>query len=201
MPDLSTALRCPNVENNLDADVAEYLNTSVFHDRSGKIGQLLLDLGNYYKLESGISRPNDSEMSMLMRSNLDNMGIVNKLTAEHFDNLEQYISRIEDQLEDLALECKDAELVIQELENGIHFVKHAVQLGRIKQLLAAEPAGIDPVLVDHQIHDLDLLLHQYRQLWTRRNRLGGLEKSVAKLLRLRGEYAQLAAQLSGSQPL
>lgn len=190
-----------NVDNNLNADVAEYLNTSVFHDRSGKIGQLLLDLGNYYKLESGISRPNDSEMSMLMRSNLDNMGIVNKLTAEHFDNLEQYISHIEDQLEDLTLECTDAELVTQELKNGIHFVKHAVQLGRIKQLLAAGPAGIDPALVDHQIHDLDLLLHHYRQLWTRRNRLGGLEKSVAKLLRLRGEYTQLAAQLSGSQPL
>lgn len=48
------------------------------------------------------------------------------------------------------------------------------------------------------MQDLDLLLHQYRQLWTRRNRPGGLERSVSKLVRLREEYAALAAKLSGA---
>lgn len=185
-----------NVENNLEADVANYLNTSVFCDRSERIGQLLLDLGNYYKLESDSIRPNDTEMSMLLRSNLNNVQIAGKLTLEHFDNLERYISRIEAALEELVLECSDAELVTLELANGIHFIKHAVQLGRIKKQLAAGRAEIDPALIQRQITDLDLLLHHYRQLWIRRNRLGGLEQSVRKLQRLRSEYALLAAELS-----
>lgn len=190
-----------NVDNNLEADVAGYLNTSVFFDRSKKIGQLLLDLGNYYKLESDVIRHNDTEMSMLLRSHLNNVQIAANLHAEHFDHLERYINRMEATLEELALECDDAGLVTGELANGIHFVKHAVQLGRIKKQLSASPSEIDPLLIHQQINDLDLLLHHYRQLWIRRNRSGGLEKSVRSLLRLRSEYMLLAEQLSGSTML
>ncbi|CAH1215706.1 hypothetical protein PAECIP111892_04162 [Paenibacillus auburnensis] len=180
-----------NVENNLEADVAGYLNRSVFKDHSETIGQLLLDLGNYYKLESGTLRPNDSELSMLLRSRLDNMGIVKKLTPVHFDQLEAYVSTIEEQLEELDLACDDAELVRQELANGIHFVKHALYLGRLKLQLSASPDQVDLARVKGLIKDLDLLLHSYRQLWTRRNRAGGLEQSISKLLRLRSEYEAL----------
>lgn len=184
-----------NVDNNLEADIARYLNQSVFHDRSGKIGQLLLDLGNYYKLESGVTRPNDTEMSMILRSHLHHIRIVDKLREEHFANLEEYIRRIENSLDELILVCEDSELVIQELKNGIHFVKHAVQLGRMKKQLADAPETLDPGVVHKQINDLDILLHHFRQLWTRRNRLGGLEQSISKLIRLRGEYEALASSL------
>lgn len=190
-----------NVENNLEANVADYLNTSMFYDRSGKIGQLLLDLGNYYKLESGISRPNDTELSMLLRTLLHNVGIATKLTAGHFDRLEQYICEVEERLEDLALECEDAALVMEELQSGIHFVQHAIQLGRIKLLLAADPKTLDAALIHRQIKDLDILLHHYRQLWLQRNRLGGLEHSVSRLVRLRGEYSRLAAGLTAPKVL
>lgn len=190
-----------NVENNLEADVAAYLNTSVFHDRAGKIGQLLLDLGNYYKLESGIVRPNDTEMSMLLRTPLQQVQLVGKLTVEHFDQLEQYLAEIEARLGQPELECQDAGLVVAELRNGIHFVKHAVQLARIKKQLADGPGTLQPELIHRQIKDLDILLHHYRQLWLQRNRPGGLEQSVSKLVRLRAEYTRLAAELTGSAAL
>ncbi|MEK3687543.1 glycoside hydrolase family 20 zincin-like fold domain-containing protein [Paenibacillus sp. FSL R10-2736] len=188
-----------NVEGNLEADVAEYLNTSIFQDRSGAIGQLLLDLGNYYTFESGTLRPNDTEMSMLLRSSLDHVHLAEKLTGEQLQQLEHYITGIEAKLEGLALECDDAGLVAEELSNGIHFVKHAVQLTRLKKQMAGATPQIDAALVQELIHDLDLLLHHYRQLWTRRNRLGGLEQSVSKLVRLRGEYVALAAKLSEAE--
>ncbi|QUL55869.1 family 20 glycosylhydrolase [Paenibacillus tritici] len=187
-----------NVEGNLEADVAQYLNTAIFRDRSGTIGQLLLDLGNYYKLESGTLHPNDTEMSMLLRSNLENVRLSGKLSGEQLDQLEEYVGSLEARLEPLALECDDAGLVVEELNSGIHFVKHAVKLTRLKHQLAGDPPQLDAALIQEQIHDLDLLLHQYRQLWTQRNRLGGLEQSVSKLVRLRGEYAALAAKLSGA---
>lgn len=185
-----------NVVGNQEADIAGYLNTAVFHDRSGTIGQLLLDLGNYYKLESGTVRPNDTEMSMLLRSSLGNVLLAERLTDDQLEQLERYIAGIEAKLEVLALECSDAGLVTEELSNGIHFVKHAVQLTRLKKQLAGTQGELTAALVQAQIHDLDLLLHQYRQLWTRRNRLGGLEQSVSKLLRLRSEYTSLAAKLT-----
>jgi hypothetical protein len=185
-----------NVEGNLEANVAGYLNTSVFHDRSGTIGQLLLDLGNYYKFESGTIRPNDTEMSMLLRSSLDNMRLAEKITGEQLQQLEDYTAGIEAKLEVLQLACSDGGLIIEELRNGIHFVKHAVQLTRLKKQLAGSPSVLVAPQVQALIHDLDLLLHHYRQLWTRRNRLGGLEQSITKLLRLRGEYAALAVRLT-----
>ncbi|WP_342476978.1 family 20 glycosylhydrolase [Paenibacillus sp. FSL H7-0350] len=184
-----------NVEGNLEADVAHYLNTAVFQDRSGTIGQLLLDLGNYYKLESGTVRPNDTEMSMLLRSHLEHVQLAVKLPVEQLHQLEQYIFGLEARLEQPVLECSDAGLVIEELRSGIHFVKHAVQLTRLKQQLAAADPKLKAAKVQALIHDLDLLLHQYRQLWTRRNRPGGLERSISKLVRLRGEYTALAAKL------
>ncbi|WP_195724182.1 family 20 glycosylhydrolase [Paenibacillus monticola] len=187
-----------SVDTNQQADVTGYLNRSVFQDQSENIGQLLLDLGNYYKLESPIIRSNDTEMSMLLRCNLDNVLMVEQLTEEHFERLEVYIKQIDGRLDGLSLKCDDAELVLKELKNGIHFVKHAIQLGRIKRMLASEPQLIDPLFITEQIKDLDLLLHQYRQLWTERNRLGGLEQSTSKLIRLRSQYENLTAILSGS---
>lgn len=113
------------------------------------------------------------------------------MTPAHFDRLEAYISSIEDRLEALTLACADAALVREELDNGIHFVKHAVQLGRLKQSLAASPGEVDPARVKGLIKDLDRLLHNYPQLWNPRNRPGGLEQSLSKLVRLRSEYEAL----------
>lgn len=39
--------------------------------------------------------------------------------------------------------------------------------------------------------EMSMLLHSYRQLWNRRNRPGGLEQSLSKLVRLRSEYEAL----------
>ena len=187
-----------NVEGNLEADVAHYLNTVSLPRPFWNHRATAPDLGNYYKLESGTVRPNDTEMSMLLRSHLEHVQLATKLTVEQLDRLEQYILGLEARLEQPVLECSDAGLVIEELQSGIHFVKHAVQLTRLKQQLAAADSLPQAALVEALIHDLDLLLHQYRQLWTRRNRPGGLERSVSKLVRLRGEYAALAAKLSGA---
>lgn len=187
-----------SVDNNLESDVAHYLNTFLFADRSQGIGQLLLDLGNYYKLESSIKRSNDAEMSLLLRTNLNNLFIVEQLTEQHFNDLEEYMGSIENRLSGLDLRCDDAALVLQEISNGIHFVKHATQLGRIKLQLASAPDSIDPEQITKQIQDLDVLLHHYRLLWTERNRLGGLEHSISRLQRLRGQYVTLKSELSNS---
>lgn len=182
-----------NVDNNINADAAMYLNKFIFADRSEGIGQLLLDLGNYYLLESGIKRGNDAELSLILRTNLDNYLIVEKLTEEHFSTLEEYILSIEARLSGLDLGCDDAALVLKELSSGIHFLKHAVQLGRIKVQLAASDS-IDPAIITQQINDLDVLIHQYRQVWSERNRLGGFTQSIWRLERLRGQYQALQSK-------
>lgn len=188
-----------SVDSNLEADTAAYLNKFIFNDRSEGIGQLLLDLGNYYKLESGVSRSNDAEMSLLLRTQLDNILIVEKLTNEHLDGLEIYMNSIKERLTTLDLQCDDAALILSELTNGIHFIQHAVQLGRIKLQLASTPNQIKPQFITEQIKDLDVLLHHYRLLWKERNRLGGLEQSISRLLRLRSQYEALAVNRSQSE--
>ncbi|MDQ0193945.1 beta-N-acetylhexosaminidase [Paenibacillus wynnii] len=186
-----------NVEAGLQADVPGYLNRFVFLDPSDIMGNLMLDLGNYYKLESGLSRPNDTEMSMLLRSKLGNVLIVEQLSDQHFEQLTNYIHSIEERLEEASLYCEDGELVLSELRNGILFVKHAIKLGSIKRQLALTPGQLDRKILSEQIQDLDVLLHHYRLIWSERNRMGGLEQSVSKLLSLRKEYqALLEAQRS-----
>lgn len=187
-----------NADANLEADIPGYLNKFVFADSAEVIGQLLLDLGNYYKLESGLPRPNDTEMSMLLRSSLDNVLLVEQLTEAHLEKLADYIGDIEKRLEGPSLHCEDGELVMKELKNGVHFVKYAIALGKIKCKLAQNPGHADPAVLQEQIQDLDILLHDYRLLWLERNRIGGLEQSVARLLALRAEYkALLASSLAG----
>lgn len=180
-----------NPEGNMQSDVAGYLNKFVFADRSDILGLLMEDLGNYYKLESGLSRPNDTEMSMLLRCKLDNVLIVEQLTDQHLEQLTSYIQNIENRLEMASLYCEDGALIMSELRNGIHFVKHAIKLGKIKRQLVLTPGQVAQHILLEQIQDLDVLLHDYRLLWLERNRMGGLEQSVSKLLTLRQEYQAL----------
>lgn len=186
-----------NVDGNLNADTAGYLDRFVFKDQSEEAGRLLIDLGNYYKLESDIMRWNDTEMSMLLRTDLDNVVIVEQLDEQKLEALGRYIDEIEGRLDRLSLRCDDAGLVMRELQNGIRFVRHAVRLGLLKRGLAGQPGPALAREAEVLAHDLDGLLHEYRQLWLSRNRLGGLDKSVSRLLRLRREYAAFAASVEG----
>jgi len=180
-----------NTAGNEQADVPGYLNRFVFLDPTETIGNLLLDLGNYYKLESGISRPNDTEMSMLLRSKLDNVLMVEQLTDVQLEQLAIYIQEISERLEKASLYCEDGELVLSEIRNGIHFVEHAIKLGKIKRQLVITPGKADKEVLHEQIQDLDVLLHNYRLLWLERNRMGGLEQSASRLVALRQEYQAL----------
>ncbi|SEU00554.1 glycoside hydrolase family 20 zincin-like fold domain-containing protein [Paenibacillus sp. NFR01] len=181
------------VENNIEADAAEYLDRFVFEDRAGELGKLLLDMGNYYTLESGKYRPNDTELSMMLRCNLENLGFAEQIGAEGFARLEAYFAGIERRLDLPEPHSGDAALLRRELGCGLHFLKHAVQLGFFKLQLARQQP--DAGALQALIQDLDLLLHEYRLLWTERNRPGGLERSTAKLERLRGQYAAMLAAL------
>ncbi|QWU17141.1 Glycosyl hydrolase family 20, domain 2 [Paenibacillus sophorae] len=184
-----------SAEASLEADIAGYMDRFLFSDASGQTGRLLLDLGNYYKLESGISRPNDTEMSMLLRSDLDNMRLTDKLPDENLHRLEAYMQEIEERLGSLSPRCDDADLVLEELQGGVHFIRHAIRLAFMKRRLAAEDS-VRPAEIRELRNNLDLLLHHYKLLWCQRNRMGGLEQSVSRLVRLRSQYEELEASLA-----
>ncbi|MFD1772721.1 beta-N-acetylhexosaminidase [Paenibacillus rhizophilus] len=184
-----------SADASLDADIAGYMDSFLFADTSGHTGRLLLDLGNYYRLESGNPHHNDTEMSMLLRSDLDNMRLTDKLPDENLHRLKAYIEEIEERLGGLSPHCDDAGLILEELRNSVHFVKHSIRLAFLKRRLAANDP-LSPAEIGELKQDLDLLLLQYRLLWCERNRMGGLEQSVSRLVRLRGQYEALESVLA-----
>lgn len=75
----------------------------------------------------------------------------------------------------------DAKQVIAEFQVIANMLRH----GAKRLLFILEDQSIDKAaLRDELVH----IEHQYRAQWLARNRYGGLEDSIARLVKLRGDY-------------
>ena len=87
-------------------------------------------------------------------------------------------------IEYLCNQCDDADLVCTEILHGANFIKHGA-----KWLLLVQ--GEDDYTAQELLTELDKLLDQQRTNWLARNRRGGLEDSMRRFDKLRGEYLRM----------
>lgn len=184
-----------SVEENQDVDVVTYLDTFLFKDQMNRIGDLLLNLGNFY-LKEGKLIFNGTNVARFLYAPLEKMTAMEGISIENLQKVRKYVEEIETQLPQVEMDCDDALLVIEELQNTIRFIKHSVDLGVLKlRLVQGESLEGEKVVVERMRDDLSLLIHQHKKLWLERNRLGDLDLSVAKLERLRMEYSELLVKI------
>jgi hypothetical protein len=179
-----------SLKTNREADVKTHVNEAFFADRSGKIGQLLYDLGNVYQA-AGVKPSNGSILGYMIHFAVKGERFLKDVTAAGLDNAAAEIRRLATTIGELELGCADGALVLQELQNGVRMLLHACELGKLK-LTLRDGGAPDRAVVKRLAVDLDEIIATHRLLWLERNRLGGLEeRSLEPLRRIRRDYAEL----------
>ncbi|BBI36349.1 glycoside hydrolase family 20 zincin-like fold domain-containing protein [Cohnella abietis] len=175
---------------NKEADVAGYLDRFIFKDENKKMGDFVLNLGDYYLLESELVHNNTLLLKILYADLLD-MDALYSMSENNFREIEQYIDKLErNGLNRSRMTCSDSELIAEEFGHALLFLRHAIKLGRVKLLLKACQSSSKKLIVELEQAkgQLSELIHTHKLLWIKRNRMAGLTESLSKLERLRGQY-------------
>lgn len=179
-----------SLETNREADVQGYLTETIFADRSGKMGQLLYDLGNLYQAV-GVKPFNGSILGFMLHQPVKSDRALKDLTVDGLDHAAAEIRRVAATFGELELGCADGALVLDELQNCVRMMLHSCELAKLK-LTLRDGGAPDRSVIERLAVDMDEIIARHRDLWLQRNRLGGLEERSLKPLRqIRSDYAEL----------
>ncbi len=160
------------------------LNKFVFDDATGKLSQALLKLGNAY-LKCQIPEGNANAFHLMLRRYDWSMKGHYQTKLLKKDNLIQAEVEINAALKLLqasAPKCEDATIIVEEIKHAANMALHGIHLG-IARLEAENFAteNINPAKRVLLSKELQEIIKMHGELWTVRNREGGLQQSVLKL--------------------
>jgi hypothetical protein len=193
-------------EANRDLDLSQAISRYAFHDSSGTMGQLAYDLGNVYQ-EAGLIPLNASALFRLLQlspdelDNLDEFGNLRGrsqdsrgLSQEQLQHTNDQIDQIMARLADADMQRPDADLIRREFNWAADMLRHACQRG--VWMLGQKTAGGRQATVGGQwsvavslTQEADRLIAEYRDIWLARNRPGGFRESVARMEKMKQDYA------------
>lgn len=187
------------VEDNLEVDLAAAMDRFIFRDRKGKMGQFMLDLGNYTLCEKKSAYNGTDMFRTLLYSQYDDKNTflsflhLHEIDVEEYRKVGQYVRSLQKTLQEAEMHCPDAELVEAELQNAMAMVLHGAELGLVKldQMEAAEKKE----RVKGLLQDLNAILLRFRQNWVARSRMGGLAESLTPLENLKKQYEEALKSL------
>jgi len=185
---------------NRDLDLAHALDLHAFRDRAGVLGRVAYDLGNVYQAGLPLAR-NASVLAELLihpARGLHERAFAG-LTA---GGLETARGAIDAAVAALPAARPGGGIVaagaVDELRHAAGLLRHAVALGsaRIEAMRAGarqgEIAAIDAATRRTLADELAALIAEYRALWLRGSRPGGLAESAGRLEQLVARYRQAA---------
>lgn len=169
------------VVENSEADISAYLDLFIFKDKANRMGQFILELGNYYlKTNNPV---NGTTVAYMLDGKLEDATYLEGISVNDFTDIKNYVLALDDQLNQVQMTCKHAELYDSEFRNAIRFIVLGCNMGMIKlQLKEIEEMKF---LIEQVIEDIGFIISQHEQLWLLRNRHGGLSQSVKQLQYLR----------------
>jgi hypothetical protein len=185
----------------------DFCNRLIFKDDSELLFDLLIDMGNYYKLEnapiystslcfsvmSSKYRFSSAEefktrIYQLLKTSA-NLAAGSNFKIPHEDirieprELFEYLTGLENRVGSLKITVDDADILLRELRNAIKMVKHGLKLYCI-MTGNKEVTSTMKELFDN-INDI---LKEHYNLWVSRNRRGGFARSTAQMQHLAGFY-------------
>lgn len=192
------------VDANVDQieQLESFLNDCVFHDRSGQVGNLLLELGRYYLMENS-SLVNMTYTHMLIHSGVSTReklefesGILMKIQEAfgspggpfkldyQFDAMMEWLEQRKAQFSQIDLAIPDCEIVKDELANTIRLIELGIGLHRVIHRIDISNGEEEAAWMDHLKAELKIAIAELERLWRERNREGGLSGSVKELSKL-----------------
>ncbi|TVR71019.1 MAG: hypothetical protein EA408_10180 [Marinilabiliales bacterium] len=202
-----------NYDSRDDLPLAEFLNRSVFADRAGIMGSLVLDMGRYNRFEEyemlnmtttmmtymlGLTDKVmvDAIYAKMLEGVFDLTGYDEELTSavmKRFDepapydyrSIISYTEMLRNSLTEADMDRADAQLIKDEYTNAVNMI-HLGARARQYMIYRRENSAAGNIVLLEQILDLaDEVEREHRRLWLARNREGGLERSLSLIIQLR----------------
>lgn len=160
-------------ETNRDASIPDALDLHVLRDKAGVMGRLVHDFGNVYQ---GVRErlKMSSRLFWTLAGGEDRLRLFKDVTAEEYDDVEARLDAALAPLDRAQMDRPDAQLITDEIRNGAAMLRYACERGRRRLR--------ENRLPDHNDSMMEAIAAEHRRLWLARNRSGGLESSVSRLI-------------------
>jgi hypothetical protein len=112
---------------------------------------------------------------------------LNNLTESRLTATLAYLDQLISALPEIQFNRPDADLIRREFRWTVDMLRHACRRGL--WVLGQAQGTEDAALRRHLAQDADRLIAEYTGIWQARNRPGGLKDSLARLERMRSDYA------------
>ena len=174
------------VKANCSLDIARAVSLHAFRDPTGRLGRVIFDLGRVDQ-ELGMRLHNSTALFRILQLPLaDLREKLDGLTPEALKRTQLATDRALRPLSQVRSTRPETRRVVAEFKSAAALLGHAVQRG----LLAREEDPAKARTLKRKLNrDLPRLIQEYRRLWHARNRPGGFKDSVARLKRMRQDYA------------
>jgi hexosaminidase len=171
-------------ERNREVDIPAVLDRHVVRDRAGVAGGILVEAG---RLHEHLERPmhNATILFRTLRASLDGAEFLAGVDPQGFRVALAATNELLERVPEMRSSRHDAEIVVRELTNALQLLAHACKKGSF----ITEGSGNAASLAK----ELRGILGEYRELWSVRNRVGGLNDSTRRLEEIVREYAATGA--------
>ena len=180
-----------SLENNRDIDINGLLNKYVYQDRSEKTSQVIYDLGNVNQIVVKNDIYNASFFALLkyVDKPMSKYAQTKKLTIKELSEAAEALNKIIDRVETCKATASDAEIIYREIKNSARLAIHSCNLGIAKlKTQDGTVKSVDAVTKYKLLVDIEAIIAEYKEIWVKRNRIGGLTDSLEHLLKVKNTY-------------
>jgi hexosaminidase len=172
------------VDANREMDVQQAVSIHGFGDPSGAMGRVASKLGDVYQ-SVGVIWPNSSILSGILQTSLEKAGSYKGISVEGFHRALNSIDQAMLPISGIIMSLPDREIILDEYQLVARLLRHACRRG----ILSLAPDGPGNDELRHCLdQDMRGIIENFRRIWLKRNRPGGLEDSLARLQKAQRDY-------------
>ncbi len=173
-----------NYDGNQNIDIPLALDKHLFMDASNITSKVVYDLGETYLLPGAHINFLPIVARILYNPNFS-IADEQWINSNSVKSLEKTIEKIDSltaMLTNSEMKCDDAELIKAEIKNGAALAKHAYKMAIIRLKTKSQTVTDIPKKYRLKLADeLKKIIKEYKKIWLKRNRKGGLNDSVKNL--------------------
>lgn len=172
-------------EANRDLDIAQAISAYAFRDPTGTMGRIAHDLGNAYK-ETGVTVENGTVLFRILQMAPDQIAEIIGLSEEGLQKTLTYLDTVIARLPEARMQRPDSDLIRREFAWAAEMLRHACRRGlwALDKARGAEDTALRRALSKEADH----LMAEFREIWDRRNRIGGFNDSLARMEKMGQDY-------------
>ncbi len=166
-------------KKNHNIDLEKGLDSHIFLDKTKTIGKVICELGETYNIVGNLGFLPVVIRFLYYPDDDINADYMKSISVKKMQNAIAKINCLITELDNVKMDCKDADWIIEEFKNNAALAKHSYNIGIAK--LETQSSKISEIPIERRkllADELENIIPEYRRLWLRRNRPGGLKDST-----------------------